>query len=105
MEPNVWYDVYESLRIYYFEGDQDLAIRSPVRLKVSEGGYHYLETSSGKKVIVSPGWMGIELQDGDWITEDDRCDDEDVLDERKPPRPPLVTHGGSVDENPEQEAG
>ncbi len=77
MERNVWYNTYESRRIYYFPGETDLVIENPIHIKVTESGYHHLETSSGKKVVVTPGWLGIELYDGEWITEDDRSKEED----------------------------
>lgn len=55
----------ERRRAYVFE-KRTIEFRDVRRIAVSASGYHRLETGDGKKYIVAPGWLMIELDVDDW---------------------------------------
>lgn len=55
----------EKKRIYHFPG-RSLAIENVVAVCVRPSGSHRLETADGKKWIVNPGWLAIELDMEAW---------------------------------------
>jgi hypothetical protein len=63
MELN-WQDVAEQTRIYHF-GNGTIRIPGVVRFAVVNST-HRLETSDGRKFIIPPGWMAIELDAENW---------------------------------------
>jgi hypothetical protein len=56
----------ERSRTYVFTGGETLEFRGVVAIRVSESGHHRLELADGKKVIVAPRWMAIELDVDAW---------------------------------------
>jgi len=54
------YPVKEKKRVYRFV-DAKVELENVEELIVSNSGNHKLKTSDGKKHIVSPGWMHIEI--------------------------------------------
>jgi hypothetical protein len=68
MPKGEWHDISpaERVRIYTYAGGELLRYESVTRVKVSESGTHYLETASGQKAIVAPGWRSVELDMDAW---------------------------------------
>lgn len=55
----------ESARTYIFASGE-VTVRGAKRICVRPSGGHRLETESGEKVIVSPGWLAIRLEAERW---------------------------------------
>jgi hypothetical protein len=55
----------ERKRIYHFPG-RSIVIENVVAVAVRPGGTHRLETADGRKWIVNPGWLAIELDMDAW---------------------------------------
>lgn len=68
MAKGEWQDLNpaEKGRTYNYAGDEKLQYTDVTRIKVSESGTHYLETASGQKVIVAPGWRSVDLDMEAW---------------------------------------
>jgi hypothetical protein len=56
----------ETRRTYHFLGGERLELRDVVALCVRPSGTHRLETADGRKWIVPPGWLAIELEVAAW---------------------------------------
>ena len=56
----------ESVREYTFPGGDVVRIEEIVRIAVSVNGTHRLETKSGQKHIVPPGWIHITFNAESW---------------------------------------
>ena len=56
----------ESWREYTFPGGDKVKIENVAKVAVSESGTHRLETSTGRKHIVSSGWIHIEIDVAAW---------------------------------------
>lgn len=56
----------ERMRKYIFP-KKEFIVKNVVRIKVSEFGTHYLETSDNNlRHIIFPGWIAITLDVDDW---------------------------------------
>ena len=56
----------EQNRIYYFPNNEIVKITGVTHVNVSNSGHHRLNTNDGKKHIVPPGWIHIELDMKEW---------------------------------------
>lgn len=57
--------VNERKRTYVYNGFK-LTYENVIEVKISESGTHYLNLKDGKKVIVAPKWLTIELDMDEW---------------------------------------
>lgn len=55
----------ERSRTYVF-AEKKLKFIDVRKIQVSESGHHRLETADGKKYIVAPKWLAIELDVDEW---------------------------------------
>lgn len=56
----------EKSRTYIFPGDHVLRVEEVARLCVRPSGTHRLELASGRKLIVPPRWIAIEIEAREW---------------------------------------
>jgi hypothetical protein len=56
----------ERSRTYHYADGRTLAMKDVRALCVRPSGTHRLETADGRKWIVAPGWVAIELDVDDW---------------------------------------
>ena len=56
----------ERKRVYHFPGGGKLELTDVTHLLVRPSGSHRLATADGRKWIVQPGWVAIELDVDDW---------------------------------------
>ena len=69
VEPNLNFTAInppEKKRTYLFPGGEKLEFEQVAAVCVRPSGSHRLETASGKKYIVAPGWLAIELDMEHW---------------------------------------
>lgn len=55
----------ERRRVYHFPGGK-VEIENVAAVCVRSSGTHRIETADGKKYIVNPGWLAIELDMDGW---------------------------------------
>jgi hypothetical protein len=55
----------EKCRTYIFS-DGEFKIHNATRLAVSERGTHRVESADGRKFIVQPKWLAIEIDCAEW---------------------------------------
>jgi hypothetical protein len=67
MNRNSWINLVpaERKRTYIFP-ETDLVFENVTAIFVTLGGTHYLEHGTGKKSIVVPGWIGIDIDVDEW---------------------------------------
>lgn len=59
--------VREQSRRYVFPNGEVVELWGVVGINVSKSGTHRINTKDGKKHIIPPGWLHIEMDiDGDW---------------------------------------
>lgn len=70
---NGWRDIFnERCRTYWFPDPESLGnkqavdIESVVALRVSPTGTHYVETASGRKLIIKNTWLVLEIDSDEW---------------------------------------
>ena len=68
MRKFVTLDPPERWRRYQFGNGITKEIRDVVKLAVSDSGNHYLEDAKGRKYIIAPDWLTIEIDVDDWST-------------------------------------
>jgi hypothetical protein len=56
----------ERKRTYHFPGGQQIALENVTAILVRPSGTHRLETADGRRWIVPPGWLAIELEMDSW---------------------------------------
>lgn len=56
----------ERKRTYHYSDGSNFAVANVERIYVRPSGTHRLETSDGRKWIVVPGWVAIELDVDEW---------------------------------------
>ena len=56
----------EKKRTYHFPGGESVTFEDVVRIEVRDSGKHRIETASGRKAFVCPGWMWMELDMPEW---------------------------------------
>ncbi len=56
----------ERARTYFWNDREAARYEDVTRVKVSESGNHYIETQSGERAIIAPGWRRIELDIDAW---------------------------------------
>jgi hypothetical protein len=56
----------ERCRTYIFPDDVKVDILNVSAVAVSKSGTHRIETVSGEKYIIPPGWIAIKLDMDDW---------------------------------------
>lgn len=56
----------EKKRTYHFPGGEKVELHDVERIRVSDSGTHRLETGDGRKHIVPPGWLHIEINVEEW---------------------------------------
>lgn len=56
----------ERRRTYRFPSGEVLTLVNVTKIEVRESGKHRIETDEGRKVIVSPGWLWIEVDTDEW---------------------------------------
>ena len=56
----------EAERVYIYENGFKLIIKEVTEVSVSPSGNHRLETLSGKKYVIAPKWIAIELDVESW---------------------------------------
>lgn len=60
-------DAPEEYRTYHFPGAETFTVRNVQYVFVSASGNHRLTTTDGKKYIVKPNWLAIEIKSaGGW---------------------------------------
>lgn len=56
----------EKRRTYIYSNGFKLTINNVTDVSVSDSGNHRIETERGKKYIVTPGWVAMELDVEQW---------------------------------------
>lgn len=56
----------ERWRQYSFGNGMTIEIPEVIKLAVSQSGTHYLEDAKGRKYIVAPKWLAIEIDVDEW---------------------------------------
>lgn len=56
----------ETRRVYLFPGGTAIKVDNVTRICVRPSGGHRLETSDGRKFIIAPGWLAIEVVADRW---------------------------------------
>jgi hypothetical protein len=56
----------EVSRTYLFSKERSVKFENVARVSVSASNTHRLETVDGKKFIVNPGWLAIEIEASEW---------------------------------------
>lgn len=56
----------EKCRTYVYRNGFKLSVHNITSVTVSDSGNHRLETECGKKYIVAPNWIAIELDTEQW---------------------------------------
>lgn len=58
--------VFENKRTYIFADGRDVELEHVTAICIRPSGSHRVETASGKKYIISPGWLAIEIETDEW---------------------------------------
>jgi hypothetical protein len=53
-------------RTYFWQGGSSLTVKNVARIAVSERQTHRLETKSGDKYIIPPGWLYMKVDVKEW---------------------------------------
>lgn len=65
-----WQEVKERSRAYHYPsgsgGEFSVVFENVVRIEVRESGKHRLETASGQKAFVAPGWLWLDIDADAW---------------------------------------
>lgn len=56
----------ERKRVYHFPNGEKLELTNVTHVLVRSSGAHRLMTADGRKWIVPPGWLAVELDMDDW---------------------------------------
>lgn len=56
----------ERKRTYRYLGGEELVIENVARIEVRESGKHRIETVTGEKYFVAPGWLWIKIDVEAW---------------------------------------
>jgi hypothetical protein len=56
----------EKSRTYTFPSGFKITYENVVRIEVRESGKHRIETASGQKAFVCPGWIALDIETPEW---------------------------------------
>lgn len=56
----------ERRRTYHFPGGLTATFEDVVKVEVRESGKHRIETASGRKAFIAPGWLWMEIETDEW---------------------------------------
>lgn len=56
----------EKSRTYHYGGGDSVTFENVVRVEIRESGKHRIETADGRKALVSPGWLWMEIDTPEW---------------------------------------
>lgn len=59
-------DVEEQNRVYLFPNGEMVKVEKVTSFAVGRSGTHRLNTADGKKLIIAPGWLSIEIDAEKW---------------------------------------
>lgn len=56
----------ERKRIYHYPSGETIEVKNVTHLLIRPSGTHRLMTANGRKWIITPGWLAIELDMDEW---------------------------------------